>query len=204
MTEAAGLPAALGALLAGASLSQTRYRYQVEADVAPFRGVARRHAATVGFSVDFGVVAARPRAALAATLGLVAAKAAALVPLGLFFRLPAAAAARTGLLLAPAGVVLSRWGSPRPGARCLDGTTIDDGRRARYVPHARLSSLGDRLAEPLDRLGRVAETVRRARDDAAVGRAVKNAGRVGGGGRIGRGACRVRVAGRSSRMGSSI
>ena len=29
----------LGAFLAGASLSETRYRYQVEADVAPFRGM---------------------------------------------------------------------------------------------------------------------------------------------------------------------
>ena len=200
VTEAAGLPAALGALLAGASLSQTRYRYQVEADVAPFRGVLLGlFFATVGFSVDFGVVAARPRAALAATLGLVAAKAAALVPLGLFFRLPAAAAARTGLLLAPAG----EFGFVAVGLakafKVLDAST------ARLLTTAAalsmcltpgLAALGDRLAEPLDRLEAAwLRRSRRARDDAAVGRAVKNAQGelvvVVGYGRVGRVVCEL-------------
>lgn len=200
ITECVGLPAALGALLAGASLSQTRYRYQIEADVAPFRGVLLGlFFATVGFSVDFGVVAARPRAALAATLGLVAAKALALVPLGLIFKLPAAAAARTGLLLAPAG----EFGFVAIGLakafRVLDAPT------ARLLTTAAalsmcltpaLAQLGDRLAEPLDRLeARWRKRSRRARDDAAVATAVAQSSGdlvvVVGFGRVGRVVCEL-------------
>ena len=149
--------------------------------MASFRGVLLGlFFATVGFSADFGVVAARPRAALAATLGLVAAKAAALVPLGLFFRLPQrhGRGAALGYYWRPRGnLVLSRWGSPR--LKVLDAstaTTIDDGRRAQYVPHARLQQLfGDRWFA-VDRLEAAwLRRSRRARDDAAVGRAVKNA-----------------------------
>ena len=199
VTEAAGLPAALGALLAGASSPDA-----IQISSGGRRGtvprcVARLIFATVGFSVDFGVVAARPRAALAATLGLVAAKAAALVPLGLFFRLPAAAAARTGLLLAPAG----EFGFVAVGLakafKVLDASTarLDDRRRALSMCLTRgLAALGDRLAEPLDRLEAAwLRRSRRARDDAAVGRAVKNAQGelvvVVGYGRVGRVVCEL-------------
>ena len=39
MTEGLGLSNTLGAFLAGVLLSETRYRYQIEADIAPFRGM---------------------------------------------------------------------------------------------------------------------------------------------------------------------
>jgi Sodium/hydrogen exchanger family len=39
MTEGLGLSNTLGAFLAGVLLSETKYRYQVEADIAPFRGI---------------------------------------------------------------------------------------------------------------------------------------------------------------------
>merc|ERR1719469_744445 len=39
LTEGLGLSSTLGAFLAGVLLSETKYRYQVEADIAPFRGI---------------------------------------------------------------------------------------------------------------------------------------------------------------------
>ena len=38
-TKEAGLSYALGAFIAGMLISETRYRYQVEADIAPFRDI---------------------------------------------------------------------------------------------------------------------------------------------------------------------
>ena len=104
LAEAFALSAPLGAFLAGVGLSETRYRYQVEADVAPFRGVLLGlFFATVGFSIDPRAIAANPARISGAVLGLVGGKAAVLGGLGALFRLPASSAVRTGLLLAPGG-----------------------------------------------------------------------------------------------------
>ena len=103
-TESVGLSGTLGAFLAGLSLSETRYRYQVEADIAPFRGMLLGlFFVTVGFSIDVALVMAKPATVFGLAAGLVAVKASLLFALGLAFRLPTSAALRAGLLLAQGG-----------------------------------------------------------------------------------------------------
>jgi monovalent cation:proton antiporter-2 (CPA2) family protein len=58
MTEGLGLSNTLGAFLAGVLLSETKYRYQIEADIAPFRGILLGlFFVTVGFEIDLGLIA---------------------------------------------------------------------------------------------------------------------------------------------------
>jgi len=53
ITENLGLSSSLGAFLGGILLSETHYKHQVEADVAPFRGLLLGlFFVTVGFSID--------------------------------------------------------------------------------------------------------------------------------------------------------
>ena len=56
-TEAVGLSATLGAFLAGVSLAETAYANQVEASVAPLRGLLLGlFFVTVGFSIDVSLL----------------------------------------------------------------------------------------------------------------------------------------------------
>ncbi|KAJ8600160.1 hypothetical protein CTAYLR_001919 [Chrysophaeum taylorii] len=102
LTDALGFSGPLGAFLAGLALSETRYRYQVEADIAPFRGLLLGlFFVTVGFRLD-------PRLLLTGALwrrgaALVATKATIATLLSMLFGLSTSAALRTGLLLAPGG-----------------------------------------------------------------------------------------------------
>ena len=172
-TEAVGLSATLGAFLAGVSLSETRYRYQVEADVAPFRGMLLGlFFVTVGFSIDPRLVLARPLAVLAATGGLVLAKSAVLAALGLALRLPASAALRSGLLLGPGG----EFGFVAFGLATkfgvLDGTTAEFLRTTTALSMGLtplLAQLGERAMEPLDAWDAARRRrTRRERDDEAA------------------------------------
>ena len=55
-TQALGLSDTLGAFLAGVLLAETKYRYQIEADIAPFRGLLLGlFFITTGFSIDVGL-----------------------------------------------------------------------------------------------------------------------------------------------------
>ena len=50
-----GLSNTLGAFLAGLLLAETKYKYQIEADIAPFRGLLLGFFfTTVGFNIDLG------------------------------------------------------------------------------------------------------------------------------------------------------
>ena len=69
LTEGLGLSNTLGAFLAGVLLSETKYRYQIEADIAPFRGVLLGlFFVTVGFEIDLALVRDAWRT-VAATVG---------------------------------------------------------------------------------------------------------------------------------------
>ena len=201
VTEAAGLPAALGALLAGASSLKTRYRYQVEADVAPFRGVLlglffadgrflrglwrRRGEAESCSGGDAG-----SRGGKSCGSG----PARALLP---------AAGGGGGAHRATVGACGRVWirrGGAREGfqgARRFDRSTIDDGGGSVDVPHAGPSGAwGSTWPSPWTGWRPRGCDGRRARDDAAVGRAVKNAQGelvvvVGYGGRVGRVVCEL-------------
>jgi CPA2 family monovalent cation:H+ antiporter-2 len=58
LTDQAGLSLALGAFLAGVLIAETEYRYQVEADIRPFRDVLMGlFFVSVGLMLDLNVVA---------------------------------------------------------------------------------------------------------------------------------------------------
>lgn len=103
-TEAVGLSATLGAFLAGVSLAETSYANQVEASIAPLRGLLLGlFFVTVGFSIDVSLLTAQPVKMLGLAGGLVALKGVTLGGLGALFRLPTPTALRTGALCAQSG-----------------------------------------------------------------------------------------------------
>ena len=104
LTETAGLSLALGAFLAGALISETEYRYQVEVDIRPFRDVLLGlFFVTIGMLLDprpvlenFGWVALL-------LFALLAFKACLIFGLSMLFERNTGAAMRTGLALAGSG-----------------------------------------------------------------------------------------------------
>lgn len=57
LTESLGLSDTLGAFLAGVLLAETKYRHQIEADIAPFRGLLLGlFFITVGFGIDISLM----------------------------------------------------------------------------------------------------------------------------------------------------
>ncbi|WP_291297552.1 cation:proton antiporter [Elioraea sp.] len=103
-TAAAGLSTALGAFLAGLLIAETEFRHQVEADLEPFKGLLLgMFFMSVGMTIDPGAVLAAPVLLPAATVGLIAVKAAVMFPTCLAFGLPRAIAAEASLLLGQGG-----------------------------------------------------------------------------------------------------
>ncbi len=75
ITDHAGLSLALGAFLAGVLIAETEYRYQVEADIRPFRDVLMGlFFVSVGLMLDLRVVVQHWDTVLAALLLLIVAK----------------------------------------------------------------------------------------------------------------------------------
>lgn len=104
LTGQAGLSLALGAFLAGMLISETEYRYQVEADIQPFRDVLLGlFFITVGMLLDVRVVVANMGWVVLALLALVLGKGAIVTLLSRLFRHDASVSLRTGLFLAQAG-----------------------------------------------------------------------------------------------------
>ena len=70
-----GLSPALGTFLAGVVLANSEFRHQLEADIAPFKGILLGlFFITVGAGINFAVFAAQPFGILGMTLGLIALK----------------------------------------------------------------------------------------------------------------------------------
>ena len=64
-----GLSNTLGAFLAGLLLAETKYRYQIEADIAPFRGLLLGFFfITVGFNIDLGMPWPTPHSSFSSPL----------------------------------------------------------------------------------------------------------------------------------------
>jgi CPA2 family monovalent cation:H+ antiporter-2 len=103
-TEKAGLSLALGAFLAGLLVAETEFRHQVEADMAPFRGILLSlFFMTVGMSVDFTLLASAGPLIGFVVAGILVLKAFTITGVGLMFRLPLGLALRQGFLLAESG-----------------------------------------------------------------------------------------------------
>mmetsp|Transcript_16835 Transcript_16835/g.37918 ORF Transcript_16835/g.37918 Transcript_16835/m.37918 type:complete len:905 (+) Transcript_16835:175-2889(+) len=104
VTSGIGLSDTLGAFLAGLLLSETSYRYQVEADIAPFRGLLLGlFFITVGFSIDLGLMRTDFATILAMLFTMIAGKATITTLVARLFGVSLAAAQRTGLLTAQGG-----------------------------------------------------------------------------------------------------
>ena len=73
--ETVGLSMALGAFLAGVMLAESEYRYELELDIDPFKGLLLGlFFIAVGMSVDLGLFVRIPHVILALTLAVVAVK----------------------------------------------------------------------------------------------------------------------------------
>jgi CPA2 family monovalent cation:H+ antiporter-2 len=104
VTSLAGLSYALGAFVAGMLISETRYRYQVEADIAPFRDILLGlFFITVGMMLDIRVLVANIEWVLLLLVLIVFLKALIITQLARIFRHETGVAIRTGILLAQAG-----------------------------------------------------------------------------------------------------
>ena len=103
-TAALGLSDTLGAFLAGVLLAETKYRYQIEADIAPFRGLLLGlFFITTGFAIDLKVAIASWPLILGGTLTLLALKTAITTLVCAVGGLKLTAALRSGLLLSQGG-----------------------------------------------------------------------------------------------------
>ncbi len=104
VTEHAGLSLALGAFLAGMLISETEYRYQVEADVKPYRDVLMGlFFISVGMLLDLSVVAEQWLLVFALVLGPMLFKFAVIAALAKLFRVATGPSLKTGLWLCQAG-----------------------------------------------------------------------------------------------------
>lgn len=83
LMEMIGLSATLGAFLAGVLLADSEYRHELEADIAPFKGLLLGlFFMSVGMSINVSLAASQPLKMIGLVLGLVAIKAAILFAIG--------------------------------------------------------------------------------------------------------------------------
>ena len=104
ITEHAGLSLALGAFLAGMLISETEFRYPVEADVKPYRDVLMGlFFISVGMLLDFEVVTQQWALIAALVVGPMIFKFALISALAKVFRVANGPSLKTGLWLCQAG-----------------------------------------------------------------------------------------------------
>jgi len=103
-TKLAGLSYALGAFIAGMLISETRYRYQVESDIASFRDILLGlFFISVGMLLDVGFLIHHISLILALLLGFILFKAVVITLLVRAFGFEMGVGIRTGVILAQAG-----------------------------------------------------------------------------------------------------
>ncbi len=128
LTSLAGLSLALGAFLAGVLISETEYRYQVEADIKPFRDVLLGlFFVTIGMQLDLSAAAHNLAWVISLLLFLTVGKALLIAILSRFSGSQPAVAIRSSLALAQAGefgfVLLSLAGE----VHLVDGRIVQIG-----------------------------------------------------------------------------
>lgn len=154
LTGAAGLSMALGAFLSGLLLSDTEFRHQVESDIEPFKGLLLGlFFISVGMSVDFGLIVAKPLTVLLGIVLLIGVKTAILIALARAFGLELRVAIRVALLLGAGGefafVIISSAGA-------LGAVRTAEGQIAQIVTALSmaltpfLAALGTELARRMD------------------------------------------------------
>ena len=102
--EKAGLSMALGAFLAGVLLAESEYRHEIEAAIEPFKGLLLGlFFISVGMTVDFTVLLARPWFVVGLIVGLFVLKSVVLAIIATRARLPASERPLFILLIAQGG-----------------------------------------------------------------------------------------------------
>jgi glutathione-regulated potassium-efflux system protein KefB len=102
--QLAGLPASLGAFIAGVLLADSDYRHEIVADIAPFEGLLLGLFFTaIGMSLNLGLVAQSPDLVFAIVAGLLVVKGAILFVLGRRLGLESGPARRLALALSQGG-----------------------------------------------------------------------------------------------------
>lgn len=103
-TKVAGLSYALGAFIAGMLISETKFRYQVESDIAAFRDILMGlFFITIGMLLDFHSLAGNLTDILLVVVALIIFKSVVVALLSRFFRYEPGVAVRAGVTLAQAG-----------------------------------------------------------------------------------------------------
>ena len=103
-TKMAGLSYALGAFIAGMLISETRYRYQVESDISPFRDILLGlFFITVGMLLNLEQIYQNIGLVLLFLIGFILFKAAVVALVVKFIKYETGVAIRTGVILAQAG-----------------------------------------------------------------------------------------------------
>ena len=104
LMESLGLSMGLGAFLAGMLVADSEYRHQLEADIAPFKGLLLGlFFIAVGMSANLGLLVEEPAVIVSITLGLLALKATILIPLARAFRLKGGTPVTLAMVLAQGG-----------------------------------------------------------------------------------------------------
>jgi CPA2 family monovalent cation:H+ antiporter-2 len=104
VTEHLGLSLALGAFMAGMLISETEFRYQVEADIRPYRDVLMGlFFITVGMRLNLSVVIEQGWVLLALLAAYVGIKLAVIAGLSRLFKIPPGPSLKAGLWLFQAG-----------------------------------------------------------------------------------------------------
>jgi glutathione-regulated potassium-efflux system protein KefB len=102
--QLAGLPASLGAFVAGVLLADSDYRHEIVADIAPFEGLLLGLFFTaIGMSLNLGLIVENPGLVLAIVAGLLVIKALILFALGRRMGLDTGPARRLALVLSQGG-----------------------------------------------------------------------------------------------------
>ncbi|GJL83284.1 MAG: potassium transporter [marine bacterium B5-7] len=102
--EVAGLSMGLGAFIAGMMVADSEYRYQIETDVTPYKGLLLGlFFIAVGMSVNLGLLAEQPLSVIVLAVTLVTIKALVLLPLCRVFKLSFAESFRGALILSQGG-----------------------------------------------------------------------------------------------------
>jgi CPA2 family monovalent cation:H+ antiporter-2 len=180
---AAGLSAAMGALIAGLLLAETEYRRQVEVLIEPFKGLFLGvFLISAGMSIDLAKAIDQPALVIGGAIALVAIKAAIIYLLARMFGINAQTALPVALLLAPGGefafVILGAAAG-----------LIDEGDRATALTIAALTMIalpllavvGDRAANKIRRGAAIDPALLPPEEPQATPRAV-----IAGFGRVGR------------------
>lgn len=104
LTAGLGLSNTLGAFLAGVLLAETKYRHEVEKEIAPFRGIlVGLFFFTVGFEIDLQLILSKAGLITSVVLGIVGLKTLIAASVALAFGLSKGTAQRVGFILSQGG-----------------------------------------------------------------------------------------------------